>query len=135
MFKINNKIYENELIEVSLGQFDLSYMDEGIRKNKSGSAPYFHIEITNETNDKIWLGIETTICDNELKDLKIDKEIDMKKHITDIIYSVNGSFDNVYDENFTSSIKKIKNNIFKFKIDYRPLYIEIDCNIVIDFKD
>lgn len=137
MIKIDNETYTNEKIDVSWGTFSYSYFDNGVRKRRSGNSPYFDISIINNLNEEICVGIETTISDIELKNLNIGKDLDINTYISDLIYSINGICEPIFErnENFICLINKINSDTFNFKFNYKSLNIIIDCNILMNLSD
>ncbi len=79
MITINNKEYNDYLITKNWGKFSI----DSKKQEKQGISP----TITFNINDEIVIEVELTITKEELKSYEINKEIDIKKDISDILYN------------------------------------------------
>lgn len=107
MIKINEKEIKDYKIKVSIDP--LSTIING--KRMKTESPYICIE----TKEKI-ISIETIYPINWLKDLKINKIIDIKKYISEIEFIHDGFLENTIYNIEESTIEKLEENKYKLII-------------------
>ena len=107
MIKINDKEIKDYKITISIDP--LSAIING--KRMKTESPYICIE----TKDKI-IAIETIYPINWLKELKINKIVDIKKYIAEIEFVHDGFLENTIYDIEESTIEKLENNKYKLII-------------------
>ena len=108
MITINNKEYNDYLITKNWEKFSI----DSKKQEKQGISP----TITFNINDEIVIEVELTITKEELKSYEINKEIDIKKDISDILYNNKNGWISLITENYNGKITRINNIDFKLSL-------------------
>lgn len=120
MIKINNVEFIIEKVKISYGKFSVSI--HGFRKQ--GISPYISFYINDNFGNKNVLSVETTYPTEYFKTLKLNKEVDFSRFISDIIYTKNGVWDSLITGKYTSRLIKLDKN--KCKIILQCYYENLD---------
>lgn len=119
MIIINNKEYDNYTIQVSWGNFSVSYQG----KRRTGIAPFISFNIEN----KLFIGLELTFSNNMFKEMKKNIKTNIKEYISDVLYKDERGWISIINSDYDCSITRIDEK--NFKINF---YIKAEGNIFID---
>lgn len=113
--KINDieyKDYDINVIEQSFSAF--SYKD-GKKSERTGVAPFIQIDLIKD----IHIGIEMNYSYEMFRENDLDKEIDISKYITDILYSDEKGWVPITNNEHNTIIKRISDNEYNFYLDVK----------------
>ena len=128
--KINDieyKDYDINVIEQSFSAF--SYKD-GKKSERTGFAPFIQIDLIND----IHIGIEMNYSYEMFRENDLDKEIDISKYITDILYSDEKGWVPITNNEHNTRIKKISDNEYDLYLDVKDDSFDIKIELKILFK-
>lgn len=119
MIIINNKEYDNYTIQVSWGNFSVSYQG----KRRTGIAPFISFNIEN----KLFIGLELTFSNNMIKEMKKNIKTNIKEYISDVLYKDERGWISIINSDYDCAITRIDKK--NFKINF---YIKAEENIFIE---
>ena len=121
MIKINNVKFNIDKTTISWGSFLVSSKTS---RKREGISPMINFYIVDDLNNKNILSIETIYPDTYFLSLKIGKQIDFTKYVSDILYTVNDFTDSLINSNYSSTLSRVDTNTYKIKIE---------CNYNLDY--
>ena len=130
MININDKEYKGYNINVSERSFSVSSYKDGKKSERNGIAPYIQIALNNEID----IGIEMNFSYDMFKELELDKDIDITKYITDILYSDELGWVSIIDSEHYSRIKKISDDEYSLSLYVKDGSFDIEVNLEILLK-
>lgn len=108
MIKINEKNYENPIIEVSFGNYSVTQKG----KKRQGESPFISFDCSD-----VYLGLETTYDKTWLMNLKLKEMKDISSFISDIVYEDEKEWVSLTTGTYKCFVTKTDNNLFIFEFD------------------
>ena len=108
MVVLNNKNYNNSLIEVSFGKYNVTQNG----KKRTGESLFVLFKI-----DNFYLGLETTYDKKWLKELKIDDKKNITEYISDITYEDEKGWLSLILGKYKCFINKVEENNFIIELN------------------
>lgn len=108
MITINKRNYQNPLIKVSFGEYNINYNG----KKRKGEAIFLSFKL-----DNIYIGLETIYDKNWLKELNINDKKDISSFISDITYEDEKGWLSLIGGACKCFVNRIENNMFIFSFN------------------
>jgi len=130
MISINSKTYNNFDKKILWIKFNVNSKVEGIKKSRSGEAPFIQFNI----NNNIFIGIETTYPKDWLSDLQVGAKINFSNYLSDITYEDFEGWQSLIMGKYECELLKKDNEIYNVKLivesdEFEKLIIKIDEDI------
>ena len=107
MITINNKIYENNKVKVTFGNY--SVVQNG--KKRNGKSPFISFECNG-----LYIGIELTYDEKWLIELKENDKKDITKFVSDIIYEDQKGFISLILGKYACYLERINDCEYKIEL-------------------
>lgn len=127
LISINNEKYNTYKVKISWSDFTVSSRRGYSVIKHYGTAPF----ITFNINDNIFIGLETTLSKEMIKNTKVNEQTDITKFISDITYEDEKGWISIINGEYVCYLVRKDVNKFQIVLDVKSEVIE-NLNIFID---
>lgn len=135
MYKINGEVIKDVECYLEFANAWLR-LPNGYKIEKY--SPSIWVKGINKKNEEPQIMIETFISYEELKNFKLNKEVDLCEYITDVLFfprDKNVEYLRDYPDSNKVTVNRINENLFNFKAKIKKINLEYDVEIAIPPKE